>query len=75
MIVAISILASWFSCGLIAGLAFYRYFQSEYPSNASKYRRQDRKDALMWFMGGPISLIATFCVKGFKHGINPFRKP
>lgn len=68
-------LIAWFACGLLAGLAFYRYFQSEWPSLANRNRLKDLVGAFVWFILGPLTLAAEIITGGFKHGINPFRKP
>lgn len=65
----------WFTCGLIAGLAFYRYFESEFPSQADRDRPMIILGALAWFIGGPWTLLLAWAFGNFKHGINPFRKP
>ena len=69
------ILTTWLICGLLAGLAYYRYFQSEYPSFAKDQRGGGITLAVVWSFLGPLALTFSVFQGEFKHGINPFRKP
>lgn len=74
MNVAIFLIA-WLVCGTIAALALYRFTQSEWPKIAKITQKDTIALALVWVICGPISLMIELTHGGFKHGINPFRKP
>lgn len=69
---AISAILVWFLCGYVAAGSWYVQFQYNAYSAESRERdrRLDSSGCLLWFLGGPLGLVAATATSGwFEHGI------
>ena len=64
------IIAGWLLCSVIAYAGTFAYWQREFPILGSIQKKDNQVfSAILGFVGGPITLVATFIATGgYKHG-------
>jgi hypothetical protein len=60
---------TWVGCGVLASGLHFAYFQRKYPSIAKATYANNRREARLWALAGPIALLVMLCHGGTKYGL------